>query len=94
MAHLHAHERDLEKTAEGVAMTLLQHPDWRVDALALRDRLDALIDKRLIGDRASSRDCECDRRGLSKDDECIYDEPCTATEPGHDRDASNQEGSN
>lgn len=38
-----------------------------------------------VPDPASRRDCECDRRGLSKDDECIYDEPCTDTEPGRDK---------
>lgn len=47
MAHLHAHERDLEKTAQSVALVLLQHPDWKANALALRDRLDALVDQKI-----------------------------------------------
>ena len=47
MAHRHAHERDLQKVAAEVAMALTEHPDWGKDALALRDRLDALIDAKL-----------------------------------------------
>lgn len=47
MAHRHAHERDLQRAADGVVEALTEHPDWKTDPIALRDRLDGLIDKQL-----------------------------------------------
>lgn len=54
MAYLHAHERGLEQEAKSVALTLVHHPDWKKDALALRDRLDALIDEAIAASNPAS----------------------------------------
>lgn len=54
MAKRHAHERDLERAAADVALALLEHPDWKEDALALRDRLDVLIDVKLTASNPAS----------------------------------------